>query len=624
MAFLWPRIQGFSFFHKHPSAIPKEEVDILFAYLFSLIVQQENILKEKTTYEETRRLPDPKRTINLLRLYNRLETFLLTNAPPKLKETFTQESLRELIKKNVHIERLDYRFQLIFLTGTEQLFFLFRIALDPLATYIVDTLGVARLQSIIDNVKTEHPLVAQLHVISMGIDYHDLQASLPLDPIELTTQLKALSNALYQELNSSIGQKNALELMRDVFLFVRESYEASIATRFLTILPEGTLEIERLTFLSREELEQQVKEEIVEKAKVKEAQAKNEALLTSIGEGVIASDIDRRILFINLAAEEILGWTGKEVVGLPIEQIIQLQDVRGSPIAAGENPIIRAFSQPRPINAAYYCLRKDKSKFLLSLTASSVLTDNKQTGIILLLRDVTKATESERTRIEFFSLISHELATPLASIAWNTEMLLQGKFGQLPPASEDILKRTLDINNRMIHLINTLLTISKIDQGTISNEPVNVDIRELVTTSTKQAEEDAKQKEVNMSATVDQNVQKEIAIDPKLLREVLQNLLTNAIKFNKPKGNVTIHVSQKEKILFLTVSDTGIGIPIKDQEKIFSRSFRAGNVLGTTASGYGLELHIAKSLVETWGGTMTFESQEGVGTTFTITIPQQK
>ena len=112
-------------------------------------------------------------------------------------------------------------------------------------------------------------------------------------------------------------------------------------------------------------------------------------------------------------------------------------------------------------------------------------------------------------------------------------------------------------------------------------------------------------------------------IDPDLLREVITNLVANAIKYNKTQGSVTISLEEKDTTFNLTIKDTGIGIPQADQDKIYSKFFRAGNAKVKVINGTGLGLFVAKSYLESWGGTIEFESKEEIGTTFYITLPKK-
>lgn len=227
----------------------------------------------------------------------------------------------------------------------------------------------------------------------------------------------------------------------------------------------------------------------------------------------------------------------------------------------------------------------------------------------------------EKKATEFISFASHQLRTPLGSIRWNLEMLLSGEYGQIPKNIKDILTQIYKSDLWMIDLVNDLLSVSRIDQGRVFDEPKPTDITQLIKAVASEIQVEAQKRSLVGELHFDKKPIPKITIDAKRFREVIHNLLTNAIKYNKEKGRITVAVKKGDNGIYISVSDTGVGISEHDRKHIFSKYFRAGNATRMTNEGTGLGLYIVKSYVQDWGGKISYESTVGKGTTFTIQLP---
>ena len=174
----------------------------------------------------------------------------------------------------------------------------------------------------------------------------------------------------------------------------------------------------------------------------------------------------------------------------------------------------------------------------------------------------------------------------------------------------------------MVELVNALLNVSRIELGTFAVQPEPTDVVELARDVINELKSKILEKKFHIEETYAENLPK-MMIDPKLTRIVFQNLLTNAVKYTPEEGKISISIamSADETMFTISVSDTGYGIPKGDQSRIFTKLFRASNIREKETDGTGLGLYIIKSIVEHSGGTVTFESEEGKGTTFTLTLP---
>jgi len=248
------------------------------------------------------------------------------------------------------------------------------------------------------------------------------------------------------------------------------------------------------------------------------------------------------------------------------------------------------------------------------------LTAKRVEGVIT---DVTKEMEIDRAKTEFVSLASHQLKTPLTSISWLSEALLRGTGGAL---SADQMKYTTNIQEaaqRMIAMVNDLLNVSRIETDTLAIRPEALDAVVLFTSVLEEQQHTADTKKVSVAFTHAGEIP-QLSADPQLLRMIFQNLLSNAIKYTPDGGEVSCDMSLAEagrELIFLRVKDSGIGIPKAEQPQIFEKLHRASNAQNLVPDGTGLGLYLVKTILDRVGGGVSFESEEGKGTTFFATIP---
>ncbi len=252
-------------------------------------------------------------------------------------------------------------------------------------------------------------------------------------------------------------------------------------------------------------------------------------------------------------------------------------------------------------------------------TTKNAENSKKRTGIATLF-DITEQKQLDQAKTEFVSLASHQLRSPSVTIKWGTTMLLSGDIGELTPKQNDYVHRIHTANEDMIDLVDTLLNVSRIEIGSLAIDRKPTNARELSEGIINELMPQIIQKNIRIDAQYN-NYLENINSDPKLLRIIIQNLVSNAVKYTPDGGTVTITFSESERDKHVTVTDTGYGIPKEQQDKIFTKLFRADNVRKLTNSqGTGLGLYLTKSIAESLGGGISFISEENHGTSFTLTL----
>ena len=373
-----------------------------------------------------------------------------------------------------------------------------------------------------------------------------------------------------------------------------------------------------------------------EKETLAHAKAKDEAMLASIGDGVIIVDLAGKITFINQSAQDVLGWESAEVMGKSLFDVVPIEDESGEMVSAKARSAAVTLATgvatweegkegvsltTKTTPGIYYYIRKDKTKFPVAMNFSRVILDNKIVGAIEVFRDITREKEIDKAKSEFVSLASHQLRTPLTTISWYTEMILRGDVGVIVPSQKKYLEEIYQGNKRMVELVNTLLDVSQIELGTFKVESKPTDIIALAQSVLDEQKQNIGNKRLITNLKLGNDIPT-FSTDSRLLRMVFQNLIANAVMYTPANGNIEFSITlQEKKNIFIKISDTGYGIPKDQQSQIFTKLFRADNVRDKDTNGTGLGLYLAKSIVEKSGGKIWFESEENKGTTFFVSIP---
>lgn len=238
---------------------------------------------------------------------------------------------------------------------------------------------------------------------------------------------------------------------------------------------------------------------------------------------------------------------------------------------------------------------------------------------LLTLVDITKQKMVDRAKTEFVSLASHQLRTPISAMRWNLELLESEGKDVFTEKQNIYVKKIGKGLERMNLLVGDFLSASKLELGTLTPEPVQIELIEFLKAVCDEYSELSKQKEIVLK-TDWEKASGTIVADPRLLHMVVSNILGNAIKYTRAGGEVRLFASQDDTKITISVSDTGIGIPLEEQKLVFEKLYRASNARTHATGGTGLGLYLVKEIVRILNGKVSFESEPGVGTIFIIIL----
>ncbi len=358
---------------------------------------------------------------------------------------------------------------------------------------------------------------------------------------------------------------------------------------------------------------------------IRRAYVEDEALLSSIGDGVIATDKKGKVMFINSGAEQMLGIKASDAINKPYESVLKIQNEKGEALPKNKSPLYETLAYGKKVvtdamgGGGYYYVREDGSRFPAAITVAPVILEGKTIGAVDVFRDVTIERQIDKSKSEFVSLASHQLRTPLTAIKWYSEALLDGDAGKISAKQKKYLKEVYHGNERMIKLIDVMLNISRLEAGRMKTNPTPVGIKDLLKNIIKEQKFDIADKKQKFVFECPDDLP-EIVIDASLVRLVFQNIISNSVKYTPKGGKITCRVEKKDNNILVEVADTGIGIPEDQQKRIFEKLFRANNAFPHDPEGNGLGLYAARTTVENLGGKIWFKSKEGKGTTFFVSL----
>lgn len=345
-----------------------------------------------------------------------------------------------------------------------------------------------------------------------------------------------------------------------------------------------------------------------------------EAIVTNTSDAMIALDEHFHILDLNPAATTVLGLLPEKAIGHECTEMLRCRNLNGMELCGTSScPLQRVLEQRKPLPNEELVIGDCCE---VSTSVTPIDTGSGELHVIFTARDVSSLKVANRVRANFVSMVSHELRTPLNSVHGFIDLLLQGHMGELTQEQKQYLGYAGEGVQQLISIVEDILFMTRSDVGQfeIRRQP-EVDFlvlaRQVVTSLEIQARKAGVviHKDIPAPSPL-------LYVDPQRMKQVLNNLVTNAIKFTPPEGTVTIRARPiDEKFALISVIDTGFGIPVEDRQHVFERFYQSNHMQQSKMGGYGLGLSIAKLIVEQHGGMINFESNTEKGTTFFFTAP---
>ncbi len=345
-------------------------------------------------------------------------------------------------------------------------------------------------------------------------------------------------------------------------------------------------------------------------------------LVDTTSDAMIALDQHFQILGINPAVTTTLGWVAEDAIGRRCTEVLKCQNLNKIQLCGTSScPLVRVLQQKKSLPNEELIIGAEPGRSCEVSVNVTPVDLGEDPCVVFTARDVSTLTAANRVRANFVSMVSHELRTPLNSVHGFVDLLLQGHMGELTEEQKKYLGYAQEGVQQLISIVEDILLITRSDSGQfeIKQEEVNsfVLVRQVVSNLQIQA----RKAEVELKADVSPSAPW-LYIDPQRMKQVLNNLLINAIKFTPPGGTVMIRaLPYNECFAMITVSDTGDGIPIEDRPHVFERFYQSNHGSQSRVGGYGLGLTIARLIVEQHGGCIDFDSVLGKGTTFYFTAP---
>ncbi len=342
-------------------------------------------------------------------------------------------------------------------------------------------------------------------------------------------------------------------------------------------------------------------------------------IFAKTGEAIIFADNNGVIESLNPAALQLLEGNSGEIIGQSITEIFK--------IATPDSPDEVAVSIPENEDTVslneVVLQRKNGEKTWISCSFTKIPGgDGLGDKVIIFARDISESKKLDQMRSDFISIASHELRTPLTVISGYLSLLLSAKVGKLTDPQENFVRQIYEDTQSLSSLVEDLLDISRLDSGKFRLHKTALLLPDILKRTVDSLSEKALERKIQILYTPETNNIPQFYGDKSKIRQVLTNIIDNAIKYTNPSGKIRISFRVTDGVFVITVADNGYGIEKKDLSHIFDRFFRAENKILDRVTGAGLGLYISKTIIEMHSGTIVVDSIFEKGTTFTITLPR--
>jgi signal transduction histidine kinase len=385
-------------------------------------------------------------------------------------------------------------------------------------------------------------------------------------------------------------------------------------------LSELIAQQEKVIAQKTKDLEERIKDSIKARAKTEEEKNTTIAVISSLVDGLFVFDKNNRLSFINHRGQSFFNIEPQEVTGKTLsdfKNIKQLFPLYNFLNGSLEPLLQKELELKEGLTVSVSVVPMSKGKH----NNSSARMDNEKTGTLVIVRDISREKLVEKMKTEFVSLTAHQLRTPLSAIKWALRMLLDKDIGKINKEQGAFLERIYRSNERMIHLINDLLNVARIEEGRFLYQFTPIQLEELTASTINSFNDKIQKKKMKIKLIVPEKKMPAVKVDAEKIGIVIFNLLDNAIDYSSEKSKIEISFSSNYKEITFAIKDNGAGIPNSQKKRIFSKFFRGENVIKMETEGTGLGMFIAKNIIDAHHGKIWFESEEKKGTTFYFTLP---
>jgi signal transduction histidine kinase len=348
------------------------------------------------------------------------------------------------------------------------------------------------------------------------------------------------------------------------------------------------------------------------------------AIVVGIEDALIVYDENFVVRLMNPAAEHLLGIPPAELIGTVLSpksaedpKLRRLTQIIFPTLAPSIIPRSRSGEYPQVVDISF----EDPTLELRTTTSPIAAQGSRIAGFMKIIRDRTREVSLAKAKIEFITVASHQLRTPITNLEWSIETLIGDPT--LSVESKGILDNAMLSAKELHSIVEDLLNITKIEEGHFGYNFVDTDLVEYAKKLLADILPQAKRVGISLFFDPPPTALPHVQIDLLKISMVFRNLLDNAIRYNVESGSVTVAIAQQANMPYLevTVKDTGIGIPAEQAPKLFTKFFRADNAVKAVADGSGLGLYIIKNIVQAHGGQIWVESELNRGSVFHFTLP---
>lgn len=347
--------------------------------------------------------------------------------------------------------------------------------------------------------------------------------------------------------------------------------------------------------------------------KILSEKRKSEAIVESISDGLMVTDMQMRILHVNSVMAELLGIVEEEAIGVGAGTVVRDERLMAFLRKSADD-------SPEPVLPILQFDRQGRAHYFRLKLSPIFDGDGRRYAVVMVLQDVTQFKELDRMKSDFIATLSHEFRTPVTSITMSVDLLGQGILGALNPKQQELVASAKEDCERLTKLARELLQLSKLESGRIQLRNEELDIRAVVEFSLRPLQLQFQEKNIRLVNDVPAGLPV-ITADEQQISWIITNLVTNALKYTDAGGVVRLTAGAEGGALVVSVADTGQGIAEEHLGKIFDKFVQIKQRSDSTPGSVGLGLAIAKEIVEAYGGKIWVASRLGEGSTFSFTLP---